>query len=324
MRARCPAHPDADLKPAVVTAEDRFWGLDGTFTYGACPTCGTWVLDPRPAPADMGPYYARYYPEHELAQRAQAMANKPVAQALGLEWLRALDAVKRLTRLGARPTAEQRLLDAGCGAGAFLRAVREQTGVQVQGVDFDPKCKAFAGDTYQVPVDAGELADQAYPDGHFDLVTSWHCLEHVYDPQAELAELARVLAPGGRLLVETPTAGWLGRLFRGRWLYLQAPTHLYHFRPATLRALIERAGLAVERVRRPWLPSELAGSLLMALGLKGFAPRLLGKGGGRGDRLWRLGLWLLLPLDILCTLTLSALGDGGVVQIIARKAPDEG
>ena len=60
--ARCPVHPDETLLPATARATDRFWGFGGEFTYGRCPTCGTWVLDPRPAPTEMGPWYAGYYP----------------------------------------------------------------------------------------------------------------------------------------------------------------------------------------------------------------------------------------------------------------------
>jgi SAM-dependent methyltransferase len=201
--------------------------------------------------------------------------------------------------------------------------MREQTELEVRGVDFDPKCRDLAAEIYDVAVDVGELAAQRYPDGHFDVVTSWHCLEHVFDPEAELAEMARVLAPGGRLLIEVPTAGLLGRLFRGRWLYLQAPTHLYLLRPDALRALVTQVGLTVDVIRRPWLPSELAGSVLMSLGLKGFAPRLLRPRPTGRDRLWRWLLFALLPIDIPVTLLLHAFGDGGVVQVIARK-PDNG
>jgi 2-polyprenyl-3-methyl-5-hydroxy-6-metoxy-1,4-benzoquinol methylase len=300
-----------------VQAVDRFWGIDGSFSYGACPECGSWILDPRPAPEAMGPFYAAYYPEHELEARRTAMQKHPPQRALGLEWLRALDAVKRLKKLGAGLTG--RLLDAGCGAGAFLRSMREQTAFEVRGVDFDPKCQALAAEIYDVPVDTGELAAQAYPDGQFDVVSSWHCLEHVYDPVAELEELARVLAPGGHLLLEVPTPGLLGRLFKGRWLYLQAPTHLYLLRPETVRALVVQAGLEVQVLRRPWLPTEFAGSVLMALGLKGFAPRLLPPKPRGTDRLWRWGLFALLVIDVPLTFVLHLFGDGGVVQVIARK-----
>ncbi len=317
--ARCPAHPDASLRPAVVTAGDRFWGHAGTFTYGQCPDCATWVLDPRPTAAEIGPFYAGYYNAEELGARRRKADKDGAAGALGFDRLRALDAVRRLGKLGAELGPGRRLLDAGCGLGAFARAMRDLTGIEVRGVDFDARCAAFAAEVFEVPVDVGVLAAQGYPEGAFDLVTSWHCLEHVHDPPAELAELARVTRPGGRLLLEVPTLSAIGRLFRGRWLFLQAPTHLYHFAPVALRALVERAGFEVEAVTRPWMPTELAGSVMMALGLHGFAPRVMFPRSGWRAAGWRVLLAALLPLDVVVTLVEALLGGAGVVRLVARR-----
>ena len=317
--ARCPVHADATLRPGVVRATDRFWGTAGEFTYGACPTCGTWVLDPRPTPAEMGPHYANYYSDTELADRRAAFEKHPPEWALGVDRLRALDAVKRLRKVGATLTEDAEVLDAGCGVGGFARAMRDLTGAKVRGVDFDPKCQAFAAEVHALEVDTGELADQAYADGRFDVVTSWHCLEHVYDPAKELAELFRITRPGGHLLLEVPTLTTFARIFRGRWLFLQAPTHLFHFRPKTLRTLVTDAGFTVKQLKRPWLPSELAGSLLMALGMSGFAPRLLVSGRPVRDRLWGLLFGLLLLVDVPLTLLAALLGDAGVVRVVAER-----
>ncbi|MFT3924952.1 MAG: methyltransferase domain-containing protein [Myxococcales bacterium] len=313
----CPAHPTATLTP-LFTARDRFWGFDGSFSYCRCDTCRSWVLSPRPDPQDLGRYYAGYYNPEMIEVYERTWREQKPEQAGMLERARASQFVACIRKLEVPLTPETRLLDAGCGLGSFARFVREDLGIQVRGVDFDPACRAFAASTHGVEIDAGELHAQRYPSASFDLVTSWHCMEHVLDPRAELAEMARITKPGGVLMVEVPTITLLARIFRGRWLFLQAPTHLYHFRPRALRELVEGAGFDTVEVSRPWLPSELAGSLVMLLtGVVGFAPRLHKK--MVGATLVRTLFILLLLLDLPVTLLLALMGDAGVVRIVARR-----
>ncbi|MCA9539206.1 MAG: class I SAM-dependent methyltransferase [Myxococcales bacterium] len=315
---RCPCHPDAALRPVVRDAPDTFWGCPGAFSYGRCPECGSWVLDPRPAPDEMGPFYAHYYSDDELAAARKAFADKPAKAALGLDGLRAQVVAKQLQHLGLALKGA-RLLDVGCGLGGFARALRDQAGVEARGVDFNPTCRAVAAELHGLTVDVGELAAQGYAEGSFDLITSWHCLEHTYDPGAELREMARAVRPGGLVMVEVPTPTFWARLFRGRWFFLQAPTHLYHLRPATLRALVEGAGLSVVQLSRPYVPTELAGSVLAALGLRGFAPRLLFGPRTLADHLWRMLFWTLLPLDFALTAGQALFGGAGVLRVFARR-----
>jgi SAM-dependent methyltransferase len=315
---RCPQHPQSPLGSALFSTQDYFWGVDGEFTYAACPQCGSWILSPRPTPDEMGRYYANYYPDTFLRRHRARCEKKALSQALGIDGARAKQSVRRLRRLGWRPDPAHRVLDIGCGLGGFLRGLKTWFGLSVRGVDFDPRCRDFVGQVHDVEVDVGELADQEYPEAHFDLVTSWHCLEHTYAPTEELAEMARITKHRGWLVLEVPTHGVLGRIFRGRWAFLQAPTHLFLLRPGALRALVEAAGFRVRRVERPWLPAEWAASVLTALGFKGFAPRLI-YGDWRRSPQWFALFFLLLPFDLLLTLVLAIGGDSGVVRLYAQR-----
>lgn len=317
--AVCPLHPEAVLAPKF-SATDQFWGYGGDFSYAACPQCACWVLTPRPSPDEIGRYYGKYYDDEQLSSMRRRYETRPARRAGAVSRLRALGFLRRMDRLGVSLGAGARTLDVGCGLGAFPRFLRDMTGVEARGVDFSPACRDFAEEVHGVEVDVGELAAQAYPDGHFDVVTAWHVLEHVYDPQAELAEMARIIKPGGWVMIEVPTIGLAGALFRSRWLYLQAPTHLFHFRPAALRTMLEDAGFEVMAERRPWFPGEIAGSVMLGLGLTRFIEKLF----GHPDRplrhkLLTAALYAQMVYDLPLGIGLALIRQGGLLRTFARR-----
>jgi len=73
----------------------------------------------------------------------------------------------------------------------------------------------------------------------------WDVVEHLIDPLADLVEADRLLKPGGVLLVHTINIdSALARLMGKRWPWL-VEMHNYFFSPATLGAMVEKAGLEV-------------------------------------------------------------------------------
>ena len=313
-RAFCPVHGTATLNPAVEGAEDRFFGLGGRYDYRACSECGAWVLDPRPSAAVIETAYRAYYPPAMLQHlTARAERGRPVGVS---GRIRARGALRELRRLGATFTSEHRWLDVGSGLGAFLRSVRDFTGVRVRGLDSTPETRRFAERVHNLEVDVGELEAQKYPDASFDFVSAWHLLEHVFDPASTMAEMFRITKPGGFVVIETPTLGTIAEWFRSRWVQLQPPTHLHHFRPSTLLAIVHGAGFEVLAVRRPWLPGELAGSLMMRLGLRSFVSKLLSPGRSAGwVGVFALTMLVDLPVTFFFTLTRSS----GLLRVYARR-----
>ena len=104
------------------------------------------------------------------------------------------------------PLARKAILDIGCGAGHLSRALSAD-GAAVTGID--PGEAALAKARAAVPEARFEAASaQAlpFPDGAFDGAVMLNSLHHVPDPAAALAEAARVLGPGARLVVVEPLA----------------------------------------------------------------------------------------------------------------------
>jgi len=152
------------------------------------------------------------------------------------------------------------VLDAGCGSGRVFQYRLPRPARLVVGLD---RTAQVAGNPNIDQAVRGDLGRLPFREAAFDLVISSHVAEHLTEPEMVFAELARVLRPGGRLLILTPN----------RWHYVTLAARLlphgFHLRfnrsrgvderdvfptvyrantAGRLRALLEGAGLVVERI----------------------------------------------------------------------------
>ena len=219
---------------AYVRTWDRSHGLPGEFTFLKCRGCGHVYLSPRPDQAEIGRYYPETYKEYVMGTEKPG-AFVRINRRYGL--------AKRC-RVITRRRRPGRLLDVGCGVGVLMDAMRRR-GWEVQGVDVTPSAVRIARARFGLDVIEGALEEAGFPDERFDAVTLWNVIEHVPDPPSTLREVARVLRPGGLLVLATPNVDALdARLFRQRWALWEAPRHFNLFSPASLGALLRGSGFA--------------------------------------------------------------------------------
>lgn len=303
----------------VVSAPDPLGLQPRAFSVVRCAACGLAYTDPRPEAASLG----RYYDDIYSGRGGDAMSSAQTSQGM---WY--VNEVRwKLLRQHLHLVPEDRVLDVGCGYGAFLAFLHGRTRSRIHGIDADEGsirdnlCRSHG------ELRVGELAGAAYPEGHFAFASMLHSLEHMADPVATLRELHRVVRPGGHVMVEVPNFRSALRCLFGRaWFPLMLPQHLTHFEPDTLRRTMEAAGLArVVALQSAWCPSELTTSVAPLLG------RLLGidPGVAPGLRARLLGLSLVL-LFVFVDLPLSALlvlmGRSGCLVALAQvtDAPEGG
>ena len=208
------------------------------FHYVRCKQCALVQMNPQP---DVEAVKRRYsgddYLEYELA-------NEKSFLELGLLTLADAGFYQFESALGAAPG---RALDVGCATGALLSELRGR-GWQIEGVEINGKQADYARRVRGLQVYGQPLEECSLPAGAYTLITASHLIEHLRRPRSFLAEVRRLLAPGGRLFLTTPNIdGFQARLFAGRWRSAIFD-HLYLFSVKTLTRLLELEGFGVERI----------------------------------------------------------------------------
>ena len=149
------------------------------------------------------------------------------------------------------------VLDAGCGEGETLVRLAGILPEDVHGIDISAEAVSLARERAPgADVTTASLLELPYEDDRFDLVLCLEVLEHLHQPGAAVAELARVAR--GTVLISVPHEPWfrIGSLLRGNYVANLGnhPEHVNQFRQNNLRELLEPR-LEVVEVRRafPWL-----------------------------------------------------------------------
>lgn len=222
-----------------IEAEDDLTGKPGRFRFVRCRDCELVYQRPRIVLDDIGAYYDTEYIAHR--KKTDWGVFTPL-----YEWgmnghdRRKVELVGRYVPL----RKGVRVLDIGCAVGSFLQMLRKKHEACVTGVDF----KDLSANPLLEGVDFrhGTLPAIEFGEQQFDLITMWHFLEHDYDPLGTLERAKKLLAPGGRVVIEVPKLdSRTFQLYRDRWPGLQAPQHTVIFDMQRLRALCEKSGLHV-------------------------------------------------------------------------------
>jgi SAM-dependent methyltransferase len=180
-------------------------------------------------------------------------------------------------QIARRSPTGGRLLDIGCADGAFFQAMCYETegspissAWQFYGAEPDPKWQTF--DYQNAQVAPQPLRRCAFPDAFFDVVTILDALYYIPEPDRELAEVARILKPGGLLVFDVASQlylrlrGLVGGVF-GMSRTRTFAAYPFYFSDRSLDILLHRAGLRVLEVLadRGAVQQELVLRLLMSV-----------------------------------------------------------
>jgi SAM-dependent methyltransferase len=206
---------------------DRLHGRQEKYTLARCPACSlVWLSNP-PKPSEMHLHYTDAY--HKLI--SDGGQNSPY------RWRARMAALAPHKRSGA-------LLDLGCSSGSFLESLKGE-GWKLHGIEMSPDCAKIAETKSGAQVFVGDILEAPFRRESFDVITCFDVLEHLYEPLRVMTKVGEWLKPGGIFYVLVPNIDSAeARVFGTYWHGLEAPRHLFHYSPASLRNLANGAGLS--------------------------------------------------------------------------------
>ena len=259
----------------------------GEYSVERCRQCNVRFTNPRPAmDANFALYRDRdsadYVRSGGIAQRLRALAIR--------RWIR---------KIIGLCDGHESVLDFGCGDGFFAaQLARFPAFERITAVDLHerpPRCLDGHLSVHYRSYEQLQAVDRPY-----QLVFCRHVMEHVADPVAVTANLRRLTAPGGTLVVEVPNHQSVWRKLFGRYYFgLYLPRHLLHFDECMLKKMFcEYRQIKLYRNHTPVLGKSLG--YLTGLGIGNLGPIGLG----------------LFPLQILVD---SAARSSSVLSLVLRK-----
>jgi len=235
----CPICNNPQVQVVMQSFDDRY-GYPGEFALMQCQHCGHAFLDCTLSPGQLTELYTHYYP-----RKSFDIANfKPHSEQSGFfAWFNGLacSAFRWVPK-------NVRVLDVGCGFGESL-GYHTARGCDVYGVEADENIRRVV-EKFGYKVHVGLFDDSVYGAEFFDTVTMDQVIEHVTDPQSILRGVARIMKPGGKLILSTPNAnGWGAKIFGRRWINWHTPYHLQFFSKQSMQKAAEQAGFEVTEIK---------------------------------------------------------------------------
>jgi SAM-dependent methyltransferase len=227
------------------TAREMMFGFRDRFEYFECSNCG--CVQIVEIPIDLAKYYPDDYYSFQKSGPLKAwLKTRWAAYSYGRLSLvgwgmsavlgknQAIESVKR-----ARIPRDATILDVGCGSGDLLLLLRSLGFHKLTGADpFVANDIAYANGVEVWKKDLAEISRK------FDVIMSHHSFEHMTDPNQILLHAARLLNPGGWIIIRVPIAGsYAWKKYGTNWVQLDPPRHIFLPTTRSMEILADAAGL---------------------------------------------------------------------------------
>lgn len=237
--ATCPLCQSATIRRELSVKDHSI--TKETFDLWRCDGCDFLFTQDAPAPEDAGRYYkGEEYISHSDNQKG--MVNKLYHRARDFMLGQKQQLVDKFSR-------GKRLLDYGTGTGYFTDFMVRK-GYAAEGIEIDGDARQYGAEKFGITVHPPEYLFSGYAADSFDVITLWHVLEHLYDPQKYLERFNELLGDEGVLIIAVPNhKSRDAAVFGPDWAAYDVPRHLWHFGPNTLRRMVGDAGFRVTETR---------------------------------------------------------------------------
>lgn len=212
-----------------------------SFAAMGCNSCGLVYLNPRPDFEEFERIYPANYHAFEFSAAEFGFVFKV---------RRRLEAKRLLAWCKDLPD-DARIIDIGCGDGFHLELLKDfgKKTWTLEGVDADKRAASMA-EKRNLKVHQGLLENLDLPERFYDLALMIQTVEHVASPPELLANVRKILRPGGRVVIVTDNTDSLDfKIFKRRhWGGYHFPRHWNLFNPSTLKKLADKTEFEVEKL----------------------------------------------------------------------------
>lgn len=257
--------------------QEKMMGTGATFDYFQCPDCG--CLQINEVPADLSKYYSEGYYSYRRMKRLERAPLRRwgdthrVNHAIGGRDLigqffnavaKPLEYLPWVIQSGVDRT--DRVLDVGCGQGRLLLRMALGGFRRLTGIDpFVEKDIHYANGVTVLKQDLQTLCATGQK---FDFIMLHHSLEHMPQQEEALHTAAKLLAPGGTILLRIPLCdSYAWEHYRENWVQLDAPRHLYLHSRRSIALLAQQCGLQIDKVIDDSSKFQFTGSELYKRGI---------------------------------------------------------
>lgn len=231
---QCPVCGNETFSPYLTCVD--YLVSQKTFAIQQCTKCQFRLTNPRPAASEIGSYYKsdQYISHNDTGGGVISSVYRGVRSYTLRQKLRLIN------RLNNGPG---RLLDVGCGTGAFLETC-QQGRWTVAGMEPDPDARTVSEKKINGII-APNLTSVP-TDKPFDVITLWHVLEHIPNLANTIKLLHSLTTTTGTVLIAVPNSdSYDAQFYKEYWAAYDVPRHLHHFTPSTIEPLFKQHGFVL-------------------------------------------------------------------------------
>ena len=232
----CPLCHGDKISLVLSTTDYSISGED--YDIWECESCSGRFTQNAPDQESISSYYkSEDYISHSDTKKG--IVNALYHRVRGIMLARKFKLVNKYAKSGT-------LLDYGCGTGYFPAYVKSK-GKSVKAIEIDPEARAFAQKKWGLEVYEPEaLTNGEFNNHSFSVISLWHVMEHLYNPEEYMKRFHQLLHNDGTLVIAVPNyTSKDGEFYGKHWAAYDVPRHLWHFNPVSMVQFAERNGFTL-------------------------------------------------------------------------------